>query len=304
MRKIFYWVVVIVVYALVALILLDDGAHWPRWWFWTFTILYVAFIFRKYFRKKCNSKASKEVPQETKKVNDANAEVKEVRAKSMAESKGQEDSIMQQEQSTRIPEPEMTTEENLRWPLFEEEELRTMGWDFLFCNKQWDEVVILLKKGEYDEAEKKAYEYKETFMSSLMMFDLLLLEAQHRKGDFNACSETYQNTNRRSLMFYSAINKTPFVLEYCEAMLDLQGTIPMWIQAAWKGAHDCLNEVMQSNPPERAYVICIRAFKAALDIGKPLFGGNEEVLIKDYIKAGLSWHPESKILLAMKSEIK
>lgn len=194
------------------------------------------------------------------------------------------------------------TEENFQWPLFEEKELETMGWDFLFCKEQWDEVNVLLKKGEYDAAEKKTYEFKEKYMDSIIMFDLLLLEAQHRKGDFNACSETYDNTNRSSLAFFSAKNKTPLVLEYCEAMLDLQGTIPSWIQLAWKGAHDCLNSVMRSNPPERSYVICIKAFKAALDIGQPLFGGNEEALIKDYIKSGLSWYPESKTLLKIKSE--
>ncbi len=194
------------------------------------------------------------------------------------------------------------TEENLRWPLFEEKELKTMGWEFLFCKKEWDEVNILLENGDYNEAEKKTLEFKEKYMDSLMMFDLLLLEAQHRKGDFNACSETYQNTNRPSLAFFSAKDKTPLVLEYCEAMLDLQGTIPGWIQLAWKGAHECLDNVMRANPPERSYVICIRAFKAALDIGRPLFGGNEEALIQDYIKSGLSRYPESKTLLELKSE--
>ena len=200
------------------------------------------------------------------------------------------------------PEPEIGIEGNLRWPLFEEKELSTMGWDFLFCKEQWDEVNVLLRNGQYEEAEKKTREFKGKYMDSLLMFDLLLLEAQHRKGDFNACSETYKNTNRPSLAFFSAKDKTPLVLEYCEAMLDLQGTIPMWIQTAWKGAHDCLNNVMRSNPPERSYVICIRAFIAAVDIGQPLFGGNEEALIKDYIKSGLSWYPESKTLLKLKSD--
>ena len=188
------------------------------------------------------------------------------------------------------------------WPLFEEKELRAMGWEFVFCKDQWEEVNLLLKSGKYDEAEKKTLEFKEMYMSSLIEFDLLLLEAQHRKGDFNACSETYEKTNRTSLAFFSAINKTPLVLEYCEAMLDLQGTIPVWIQMAWKGAYECLNKVMRSNPPERAYLICIRAFKAAIAIEKPLFGGNEEALIKDYINLGLSRYPKSKTLLKMKSE--
>ena len=188
------------------------------------------------------------------------------------------------------------------WPLFDEKELRTMGWEMVFCKEQWKEVNILLKAGKYDEAEKQTLEFKNKYMDSLIEFDLLLLEAQHRKGDFFACSKTYNNTNRLSLAFFSAINKTPLVLEYCEAMLDLQGTIPMWIQLAWKGAHDCLNEVMRTNPPERSYVICIRAFESALTIKRPLFGGNEEALIKDYIKSGLSWYPESKTLLEMKSK--
>ena len=185
--------------------------------------------------------------------------------------------------------------------MFEEKELRTMGWEIVFCKEQWEEVNILLKAGKYDEAEKKTLEFKNKYMDSLIEFDLLLLEAQHRKGDFYACAETYKNTNRPSLAFFSAVNKTPLVLEYCEAMLDLQGTIPMYIQLAWKGAHDCLDKVMRSNPPERSYIICIRAFKAALGINQPLFGGNEEALIKDYIKSGLNWYPESKTLLEMQS---
>lgn len=192
-------------------------------------------------------------------------------------------------------------DEKNRWPLFEEKELRTMGWEFVFCKEQWEEVNILLKAGKYAEAEKKTLEFKSKYMDSLIEFDLLLLEAQHRKGDFYACAETYKNTDRLSLAFFSEINKTPLVLEYCEAMLDLQGTIPGYIQLAWKGAHDCLDGVMKSNPPERSYIICIRAFQAALDINQPLFGGNEEALIKDYIKSGLSWYPESKTLLEMQS---
>lgn len=194
------------------------------------------------------------------------------------------------------------TGDNTLWPLFEEKELRTMGWDFLFCKEQWDEVNALLKNGKYGDAEKKPYEFKEKYMDSLIMFDLLLLEAQHRKGDFSACVKTYKATNRPSLAFFTAKNKTPLVLEYCEAMLDLQGTVPMRIQLAWRGAHDCLNGVMRSNPPERSYVICIRAFKAALDINEPLFGGKEEDLIKEYIQSGLSRYSESKTLLGLKAE--
>ena len=192
-------------------------------------------------------------------------------------------------------------EENLRWPLFDKDELGTMGWGFLLHENIWDEIHALLKLGKYEEAEMKARKFHEDFPSS-MMPDLLLLEAQHRKGDFSACSQTFSNTKRSDLAFFSELNRTPLVLEYSESMLDLQNTIPGLIQTAWMGAHECLDKVMRSNPPERSYIICVRAFEAALALGKPLFGGDEEALIKDYIKSGLSWHPESKTLLELKSK--
>lgn len=101
---------------------------------------------------------------------------------------------------------------------------------------------------------------------------------------------------------YNSVNQTPLVLEYCQAMLDLQGTIPIYIQHAWRGAQDCLYSVMLSNPPERSYIICIRALEAALALNEPLFGGNEIELIKDYINSGLSWHPKSPVLLELKQK--
>ena len=208
---------------------------------------------------------------------------------------------IKKEPLTRKEEPETVTEENRRWPLFDKQELGTMGWDFIFHENTWEEIHALLKQGKYEEAEQKAKKFHEEFPTS-MMPDLLLLEAQHRKGDFSACSQTFSNTKRSDLAFFSELNRTPLVLEYSEAMLDLQNTIPGLIQTAWMGAHECLDKVMRSNPPERSYVICVRAFEAALALGKPLFGGNEEALIKDYIKSGLSWHPESKTLLELKSK--
>jgi hypothetical protein len=212
-----------------------------------------------------------------------------------------EEKPKEKEPLTRKEEPEIVTEENLRWPLFDKQELGTMGWGFIFHENTWDEIHALLRQGKYEEAEQEAKKFQKEFPTS-MMPDLLLLEAQHRKGDFSACSETFRNTKRSDLAFFSELNRTPLVLEYSEAMLDLQNTIPGLIQTAWMGAHECLDKVMRPNPPERSYVICIRAFEAALALGKPLFGGNEEALIKDYIKSGLSWHPESKTLLELKSK--
>ena len=185
------------------------------------------------------------------------------------------------------------------WSLFSEKELETMMWSFLLNRKDWDEANVCLREGDYEAAEKKAKEWLERNSYDIMPY-LILLEAQHRKGDFMACSKTYRES-RDKTVFFDEIQKSPLVLEYCEAMRDLQSNYPAMIQTAWMGAHDCLNKIMRSRPPERAYVICIRAFEAALASGKPLFGGNEDALIKDYIKSGLSWYPESKTLLAMQA---
>lgn len=194
-----------------------------------------------------------------------------------------------------------SNEENGLWPLFDKKELVTMGWDFLFHVDTWDEIQTLLVKGAYDAAEMKAKKFKEDF-SSAIMADLLLLEAQHRKGDINACRETYGNTNRMELVFYSAEQKTPLVLEYSEALLDLSD-LPMDIQIAYMGASECINKVMRANPPERAYIIGAKALKAAIDMEKPLFGGNEKSMIQACIKAGLNRYPQSPSLLKMKKEI-
>lgn len=73
MKKIIYWAIVIVVYCLVALVLLDDGVHCPRWCFWTFTILYAAFFVWIFIRKRDKSEAPEEAHQEAKKTNEETA---------------------------------------------------------------------------------------------------------------------------------------------------------------------------------------------------------------------------------------
>lgn len=188
------------------------------------------------------------------------------------------------------------------WPLFDKKELGTMGWDFLFHEDTWDEIHALLVKGAYDVAEMKAKKFKEDF-SSAIMADLLLLEAQHRKGDFKACQETYNQTKRLDLAFFDAENKTPLVLEFCEAMLDLQSNVPVLVQAAWQGGQECIEKVMPRKAPERAFVIRAKAVKAAIDMGRPLFGGDEKSLLEEYIESGLARYPHSAILLKMKSEL-
>jgi tetratricopeptide (TPR) repeat protein len=170
----------------------------------------------------------------------------------------------------------------------------------MFNREKWEEITSHLEKGEYEIALKKAEENLKNFPTDLIAY-LLLLQAQHRVGDFKACENTYL-ASQKKLFMYNGVNQTPLVLEYCEAMLDLQGTIPTYIQQAWRSAQDCLDNVMRSNPPERSYVICIRAFEAALALNEPLFGGNEAELIKDYINSGLSWHPKSSVLLELKQK--